>query len=200
MRWILVRTGQNAGKMADLFVSKSLIPLQPVYGTGPSAAMANGRSHKFQRIDLQVLSIGAKGLTSIQSDMAIIEKTSILLDLAGIVYVGLHGRSRCSTWRNGRSILFCSETLYLQGVRGPDDFDLVVTDMTMPKLTGDNLAKELKQVRPDIPIILCTGFNSTMLSHNVAKTGISRILRKPIIVSDFAKTVRETLDSDRERR
>ena len=78
----------------------------------------------------------------------------------------------------------------------PDDYDLVVTDMTMPKMTGDNLAKELKAVRPDIPIILCTGFNSKMICGNIAKTNIARVLRKPITVSDFAKTVREVLDSD----
>ena len=76
----------------------------------------------------------------------------------------------------------------------PDDFDLVITDMTMPNMTGKDLAKELISIRPDIPIILCTGF-SEMIDKEAAKSiGIKELVIKPIIISEFAHTIREILD------
>ena len=56
-----------------------------------------------------------------------------------------------------------------------NDFDLVITDMTMPNMTGDLLAVELMRVRPDIPVILCTGY-SKKISEEVAKKSASRHL------------------------
>jgi CheY-like chemotaxis protein len=76
----------------------------------------------------------------------------------------------------------------------PNDFDLVITDMTMPNMRGDDLARELLKIRPDIPIILCTGF-SEMISEEKAKIlGIRRFIMKPIFKKDMAKVIREVLD------
>jgi signal transduction histidine kinase/ActR/RegA family two-component response regulator len=76
----------------------------------------------------------------------------------------------------------------------PHRFDLVITDLTMPQMTGDKLASQLIGIRPDIPIILCTGF-SAMLSPEQAKAcGIQAIITKPIIKRHLADTVRKILD------
>jgi CheY-like chemotaxis protein len=75
-----------------------------------------------------------------------------------------------------------------------DKFDLVITDMTMPNMTGDKLARELMNIRPDIPIILCTGFSERMSKKRVEALGIKGFLMKPVVTSKLAKLIREVLD------
>jgi CheY-like chemotaxis protein/two-component sensor histidine kinase len=75
----------------------------------------------------------------------------------------------------------------------PDAFDLIITDMTMPGLTGKELAKELLALRPDIPIILCTGF-SEIIDENQAKgIGIREFVMKPYAVINLAHVIRKVL-------
>lgn len=76
----------------------------------------------------------------------------------------------------------------------PNDFDLIVTDMTMPNLTGDKLAVELMKIRPDIPIILCTGYSKKISEQSVSDIGIKAFTYKPMVKADLAKTVRKVLD------
>jgi PAS domain S-box-containing protein len=76
----------------------------------------------------------------------------------------------------------------------PDKFDLVITDMTMPKMTGDELAKELMKIRPDIPIIVCTGFSERINEEKAKAMGIRRLVMKPIVQRELAEAVREALD------
>jgi PAS domain S-box-containing protein len=76
----------------------------------------------------------------------------------------------------------------------PDKFDLVITDMAMPKMPGDKLAIELIKIRHDIPVLLCTGFSETMTEEKIKSIGIKGLLLKPIIIKDLAKKVREVLD------
>ena len=80
---------------------------------------------------------------------------------------------------------------------GPDRFDLVLTDMAMPNLSGDKLAAELIRIRPDIPILICTGFSETMTEEKIQSLGIRGLVLKPIIVKDLAKKIREILDGVR---
>jgi signal transduction histidine kinase/ActR/RegA family two-component response regulator len=76
----------------------------------------------------------------------------------------------------------------------PDQFDLVITDLTMPYLTGEKLAAQIRKFRSDIPVILCTGF-STSNSHNeILASGITTIIKKPIVTQKLAKTIRKVLD------
>jgi PAS domain S-box-containing protein len=77
----------------------------------------------------------------------------------------------------------------------PDRFALVITDMTMPHMTGDKFAMELKQIREDIRIILCTGFSNTVSAENAQKIGINAFTYKPFSKADLASTVREVLDN-----
>ncbi len=75
----------------------------------------------------------------------------------------------------------------------PGRFDLVITDMTMPKMMGDQLARELMKVRPDIPIILCTGFSPKISEEKAKKIGIKAFAMKPLVRRDMANTVRKAL-------
>lgn len=76
----------------------------------------------------------------------------------------------------------------------PNRFDVVITDLTMPQMTGLELARALRQIRPDIPIILCTGFSGTVTPERLKAAGISRLTAKPLILDDLARSLREVLD------
>ncbi len=78
--------------------------------------------------------------------------------------------------------------------REPDRFNLVVTDQTMPNLTGYELACRLIDIRPDIPIILCTGFSETVSSAKAESVGIKRLVMKPINKKEMAHITRSVLD------
>lgn len=76
----------------------------------------------------------------------------------------------------------------------PDKFDIVITDQTMPNMTGEELATELMRIRPDIPIILCTGYSEQMNEDKAREMGIKRFLMKPFVISKIANAVRQVLD------
>ena len=76
----------------------------------------------------------------------------------------------------------------------PGDFDLVITDMTMPDMTGEKLALKLLDIRPDIPIILCTGYSKRISDEIAADMGVKALLYKPVASADLAKAIREALD------
>jgi len=77
----------------------------------------------------------------------------------------------------------------------PEKFDLVITDMTMPKITGDQLARKLMDIKPEIPVILCTGFNETINEEKALAMGIDKFIMKPIVKDDLARTIRTVLDT-----
>ncbi len=76
----------------------------------------------------------------------------------------------------------------------PSSYDLLVTDMSMPNISGDKLARKIKSIRPDMPIIICTGFSERINNDNIKQMGIDGLLMKPIIKSELAKMVRKVLD------
>ena len=78
----------------------------------------------------------------------------------------------------------------------PDKFDLVITDMQMPNMSGDKLVVELTKIRPDIPILLSTGFSETMSEEKAASLGINGFLLKPIVMKDLSHKIREVLDKN----
>jgi len=73
-------------------------------------------------------------------------------------------------------------------------FDLVITDQTMPKMTGMELIKALRLITSDIPIILCTGFNEKITEDNTRHLGIDALIGKPVRIAEIAKKIREILD------
>ncbi len=76
----------------------------------------------------------------------------------------------------------------------PDAFDLIISDQTMPNLTGDELAQKIMAVRRDLPVIICSGYSSKMNDEKAYIAGISAYLLKPVESSVLATTVREVLD------
>lgn len=75
----------------------------------------------------------------------------------------------------------------------PQQFDVVITDQTMPILTGATLVEELRQVRPDIPIILCTGFSHTMNAEKARALGVDAFVMKPGVTEELAVTIQQVL-------
>ncbi len=79
----------------------------------------------------------------------------------------------------------------------PDKFDIVITDMAMPNMSGDKLAVELIKIRPDIPVLLCTGFSTIMSEEKALSMGIKGFLMKPVAIRDIDKKIRGVLDSNK---
>lgn len=77
----------------------------------------------------------------------------------------------------------------------PETFDIVITDQTMPAMTGVDLAKELIRSRPGIPIILCTGFSDVIDENKAKDLGIRAYITKPILLKDIAEKIRQVLDT-----
>jgi PAS domain S-box-containing protein len=75
----------------------------------------------------------------------------------------------------------------------PYRFNAVVTDQTMPNMTGEALSRELLQIRPDVPIILCTGFSHSMTLEKAKAMGIRAFLLKPLLIEDLGRTLQEVL-------
>ncbi len=76
----------------------------------------------------------------------------------------------------------------------PEAFDLVITDQTMPDLTGYELSKAMLNIKPDLPIIVCTGYSATLNADGAYAIGIKRLLTKPLDKRKLAETVRQVLD------
>ena len=77
----------------------------------------------------------------------------------------------------------------------PSGFDLVLTDQTMPDLTGIDLAKRILEVRKDMPIILFTGYSETVSPDMAKAAGISEFIMKPVSKREAAEIIRRVLDS-----
>ena len=78
----------------------------------------------------------------------------------------------------------------------PSRFDLVITDMAMPQLTGDKLARKILDVRPDMPIIICTGYSDYLSNQGATALGIRDFLMKPYTIDQLAQTLRHALDDE----
>ncbi len=76
----------------------------------------------------------------------------------------------------------------------PEEFDLVLTDMTMPKMTGLELSKQLKEIRPNVPIVLSTGFSAGITAEAIRDSGICEMVMKPMIAGELAESVSKALD------
>jgi CheY-like chemotaxis protein len=79
--------------------------------------------------------------------------------------------------------------------REPEKFHLVISDLTMPHMTGFQLAEKIKQIKPDTPIILCSGFTSNATKKQIKNSGVCDFITKPINKNELARLVRKVLDS-----
>lgn len=79
----------------------------------------------------------------------------------------------------------------------PKRFDLVITDQTMPNMTGADLAREIMLIRPEIPVILCTGFSHKNTVDKAKAMGIREFIIKPIVSHEIASKIRQILDQEK---
>ncbi len=87
----------------------------------------------------------------------------------------------------------CPEKALAQFQASPDDFDLILTDMTMPKLTGDKLARAIHRIRPDMPIILCSGYMPVPTVGEAKTPVFAATLKKPLMMDELLEAVDRTL-------
>lgn len=180
---------------------------EPGQGTGMGLAVSYGIVKSLHG-DITVESMPMKGSTfhvflpqadpSVQSDEAALgdipHGTGLILfvdDDEAIVQWG-----RMTLRRLGYKVVGVTNsedalTLFLDN---PGRFDVVITDHTMPGITGLDLAKEFVRARPDIPIILCTGYNENASQEKAKEAGIKELLMKPLVKRDIAEAVRRVLD------
>ena len=120
------------------------------------------------------------------------EKILIADDEKGITLILTHMLERL-----GYSVISGTDPVkvFEEFEKNPHGFDLLITDMSMPGLTGADLAKRIKAIRPDMPVILCTGYSELIDEQKAAEYGISRFVMKPLALYNVAETVREILDS-----
>ena len=76
----------------------------------------------------------------------------------------------------------------------PDQFDVIITDMTMPRMAGDRLAAQVLEIRPHMPVIICTGYSERMSEKKAEALGVRKYIEKPIELRKLASALREVLD------
>ena len=77
---------------------------------------------------------------------------------------------------------------------GPDKFDLVITDKTMPHMTGFDVVRAIKNIRADVPVLICSGYQEIGDMEKLTALGISQLITKPIRISSLSKAIRDALD------
>ena len=77
----------------------------------------------------------------------------------------------------------------------PDRYDIVLTDETMPDMTGTDLAREIRRLRADIPIVLMSGYSGPQLTERARSAGVSDVLRKPLVSRDIAEALARVIQA-----
>jgi CheY-like chemotaxis protein len=118
------------------------------------------------------------------------ERVLLVDDEVALVHLG-----EAILQRLGYEVVVCtSSTEALEVFReAPQRFDLVITDQTMPHMTGERLAQALRRLRSDIPIILCTGFSHVMHAERAQELGIDAFLMKPLAMQELAQTIQQVM-------
>jgi len=100
----------------------------------------------------------------------------------------------------GYQVVTCNDSIDALNkfLDGKDDFDLVITDMVMPNMTGKILVEKIFAIKPDMPFILCSGYSDEIDSNSIKAMGISQYLMKPIGIQEMAMAVRKALKKYRE--
>ena len=119
------------------------------------------------------------------------ERILFIDDEPSLVYIGKQILERLGYEVEARTSSL--EALELFKIKS-EKFDLVITDMTMPKMTGDHLAREIIKIRANIPIILCTGYSKKISEGKAEASGVRALVMKPVVAEQLAKIVRRVLD------
>ena len=143
----------------------------------PVLEKATGDS-KHPKVDKTSLLKGTERIMIVDDEESILFSTKELLEDCGYyVSAFLDGRQAFDEFKNA-----------------PENFNLIITDMTMPKMTGDDLAREVLKIRPGLPIILCTGYSDRISEERALAIGICKFVQKPLISHDLTILIRNVLD------
>jgi CheY-like chemotaxis protein len=115
----------------------------------------------------------------------LVDDEKILLAVAGRVLSNLGYTVECAESPTDALALFS---------QAPDHFDLLITDWSMPGMTGDRLSAEIRKLRPDIPVIICSGFNGKLSQSTGAAIEGMFVLPKPFNIMELGDTVGSALD------
>lgn len=126
-----------------------------------------------QIVDLSELQHGQGNVLLVDDEAQVVDVSAELLKSLGYKVSGV------TSSRKALSMFLSS----------PDSYDLLITDLTMPELTGIELCAEVKKIRPDLPVILCTGYSEKVTAELLEKLGVSRYCTKPVSMRDFADAV-----------
>ncbi|MDM8537124.1 PAS domain S-box protein [Desulfobacterales bacterium HSG17] len=128
--------------------------------------------------DLKTIETGIERILLVDDELPIVKLEKMMLE------------------RLGYNVTFRTSSIEaLEAFKGnPTNYDLVVTDMTMPNMTGVKLTEELIAIKPDIPIIICTGFSDRLSAEKAKIIGAKGLLMKPVVKAELAKMVRMVLD------
>ena len=130
--------------------------------------------------ELTVLPEGQERILLVDDETAIVKMTRrVLTQLGYVVTIAMSGTEAFETFKSQ-----------------PEEFDLIVSDVTMPGMGGDQLAKKIFEIRPDIPVILSTGYSQRLSEQEAFDIGVKAFIYKPIGRVELAKTIRKVLEED----
>ena len=128
------------------------------------------------------------GINSGIGKILVIDDDPVLVNLV-VEMLGIMGYSTVSSISGKEGLRIFKEA--------PGDFDLVITDMTMPEITGDMLAQEINTIRSNIPIILCTGFNENISETQAKELGICEFIMKPVNMKTLSGVIQRVIGKNR---
>ena len=136
--------------------------------------------------DLEVASSKTKQAPKGSETILFVDDEKALADMAKIILEKL-----------GYKVKICIDPVDALNIfkNTPDLFDLVISDMTMPQLSGIKLSQKIREIRPEIPILICTGHISSIDEERMKELGISALALKPITTSEIATLIRNVLDN-----
>ena len=186
------RPGQGTGMglavvhgIVENHAGKIEITSKPGRGTSVLVYLPLTEDHRPQRDQPEVeLQHGSERVLFVDDDPMVVDVTNRMLERLGYRVTALQD----------------SEMALRTFLDAPHDFDLVVTDLTMPRLMGDELARSIHARAPDIPIVLCSGYNEAVDIVELEECGVRDFIKKPAQLPELAGTLRSVLDRVQERR
>ena len=131
-----------------------------------------------EKVEIKLTSVGTERILLIDDESMLVEMSQAMLERLGYdVTVRMNSIEALTTFKNQ-----------------PDAFDLVITDQTMPGMTGIDLARRMLQIRPNLPIILCTGYSNMISEEKIKSIGIKGFALKPMAKKEIANLIRQILD------
>ncbi len=129
--------------------------------------------------EVQPLQKGKGRILMVDDEVDIVNAAQIILEQAG--YEVLTFTNSSEAWQTFQA--------------DPGRFDLLISDLTMPRLTGLELAKNILSLRPGLPIIICTGFSESISTEKASELGIKEVILKPLIPNNFIETIGNVLQN-----